>query len=175
MGYATAIRGESIEAGSTELAGDKVIVGLIPGAKDPAAEAQIVYALTLPNVKRVSFGGGNPVGQEAFEAQTAAILVESPLPGEQVEPGFEVTGTANTFEATFGFGLVSAWEGAEQELRHRDIPGPRDSRDVFLHRSVRSRAAGGESCSSSSSFRRERVANRESESHSSSSNNERRR
>jgi germination protein M len=108
VGYATAIP-ESIEAGSTELAGDMVIVGLIPEPKDPAARAQIVYTLTaLPNVKRVSFGGGNPVGRKAFEKQTPAILVESPLPGEQVEPGFDVTGTANTFEATFNYELLGA-------------------------------------------------------------------
>ena len=108
VGYSTAIP-ESIEAGSTELAGDMVIVGLTPEPKDPAARAQIVYTLTaLPNVKRVSFGGGNPVGRRAFEKQTPAILVESPLPGDEVEPGFEVTGTANTFEATFNYELVGA-------------------------------------------------------------------
>jgi germination protein M len=108
VGIATAIP-ESVEAGSTELAGDMVIVGLTPEPKDPAARAQIVYTLTaLPNVKRVSFGGGTPVGRKAFEKQTPAILVESPLPGEEVEPGFEVTGTANTFEATFNYELVGA-------------------------------------------------------------------
>lgn len=32
-------------------------------------------------------------------------LVESPLSGEAVEPGFEATGTANTFEATFQYEL----------------------------------------------------------------------
>jgi hypothetical protein len=31
--------------------------------------------------------------------------VESPLPGEEVEPGFEASGTANTFEATFQYEL----------------------------------------------------------------------
>ena len=107
-GYSTAIP-ESVEAGSTEQAGDMVIVGLNPEPKDPPARAQIVYTLTaLPNVKRVSFAGGNPVGRKAFEKQTPAILVESPLPGEQVEPGFDVTGTANTFEATFNYELVGA-------------------------------------------------------------------
>jgi germination protein M len=108
VGFATAIP-ESVEAGSTELAGDTAIVELHPELKDPTARAQIVYTLTaLPNVKQVSFGGGNPVGRKAFEAQTPAILVESPLPGEQVEPGFEVKGTANTFEATFNYELLDA-------------------------------------------------------------------
>jgi Immunoglobulin-like domain of bacterial spore germination/Sporulation and spore germination len=108
VGFSTAIP-ESVEAGSTEVAGDTVIVGLNPEPKDPAARAQIVYTLTaLPNVKRVSFGSGTPVGRKAFEKQTPAILVESPVPGEKVEPGFEVTGTANTFEATFNYELVGA-------------------------------------------------------------------
>ena len=76
---------------------------------DKTAQAQIVYTLTaLPNVNRVSFGGASPVGRKAFEAQTPAILVESPWPGESVEPGFRVTGTANTFEATFNYELKDA-------------------------------------------------------------------
>lgn len=73
------------------------------------ARAQIVYTLTqFPTVKRVDFGVDAPVGRRAFEAQTPAILVESPLPDESVEPGFEVTGTANTFEATFNYELKDA-------------------------------------------------------------------
>jgi germination protein M len=75
----------------------------------PLGRAQVVYTLTaLPNVRRVSFGEGKAVGRRAFEAQTPAILVESPLPGESVESGFEVTGTANTFEATFNYELKDA-------------------------------------------------------------------
>jgi germination protein M len=94
-------------AGETEVAGDTVIVGVAPELSDPAARAQVVYTLTaLPNVKRVSFGGGTPVGRRAFEGQTPAILVESPLPDESVESGFEVRGTANTFEATFNYELT---------------------------------------------------------------------
>jgi hypothetical protein len=70
------------------------------------AAAQIVYTLTqFPTVKRVDVGGDAPVGRRAFEGETPVILVESPLPGEEVESGFEVTGTANTFEATFNYEL----------------------------------------------------------------------
>jgi germination protein M len=70
------------------------------------ALAQVVYTLTrFPTVRRVDVGADTPVGRRAFEAQTPAILVESPLAGEAVEPGFEVTGTANTFEATFNYEL----------------------------------------------------------------------
>lgn len=107
-GLSTAIPSETT-LGAVEMNGDLAIVGLTPEPTDPAARAQIVYTLTaLPDVKRVSFGGGTPVGRKAFENQTPAILVESPLPGEQVEPGFEVSGTANTFEATFNYELLDA-------------------------------------------------------------------
>jgi hypothetical protein len=62
----------------------------------------------FPTVKRVDFGADAPVGRRAFEEQTPAVLVESPLPDESVESGFEVTGTANTFEATFNYELKDA-------------------------------------------------------------------
>jgi germination protein M len=79
---------------------------LHPRPTDREALAQIVYTLTqFSTVERVAINGAAPVGRGAFEAQTPAILVESPLPGESVEPGFEVTGTANTFEATFSYEL----------------------------------------------------------------------
>jgi germination protein M len=70
------------------------------------ALAQVVYTLTrFPTVKRVDVGADTPVGRRAFENQTPAILVESPLPGETVKPSFAVKGTANTFEATFNYEL----------------------------------------------------------------------
>ncbi len=73
------------------------------------ALAQIVYTLTqFPTVTRVDLGADAPVGRADFENETPAILVESPLPSEEVEPGFEVTGTANTFEATFEYELKDA-------------------------------------------------------------------
>jgi germination protein M len=73
------------------------------------ALAQVVYTLTqFPTVKRVDVGADTPLGRAAFENETPSILVESPLPGETVEPGFEVTGTANTFEATFNYELEDA-------------------------------------------------------------------
>jgi hypothetical protein len=107
-GLATAIPA-STDPGAVEVEGNLAIVDVKPEPKDPAARAQIVYTLTaLPDVKRVSFGGATPVGRTAFERQTPAILVESPLPGEKVEPGFEVSGTANTFEATFNYELKNA-------------------------------------------------------------------
>jgi hypothetical protein len=84
-------------------------VRLEPSVPEPDALAQIVYTLTqFPTVERVAINGRAPVGRGAFEAQTPAVLVESPLPGESVESGFEATGTANTFEATFNYELKDA-------------------------------------------------------------------
>jgi Immunoglobulin-like domain of bacterial spore germination/Sporulation and spore germination len=80
-----------------------------PRVPDRAALAQIVYTLTqFSTVKRVAVNGTAPVGRRAFEAQTPAILIENPLPYETVQSGFEVTGTANTFEATFNYELKDA-------------------------------------------------------------------
>lgn len=79
-----------------------------------AAQAQVVYTLTqFPTVRRVQFlvegmPQGRPRGRSDYEDHTPAILVLSPLPGEAVESGFEATGTANTFEATFQYELQDA-------------------------------------------------------------------
>ena len=84
-------------------------IELDPPVTDRKALAQIAYTLTqFESVKRVSFNGDPPVGRGAFEDETPAILVESPLSGEEVESGFEATGTANTFEATFQYELRDA-------------------------------------------------------------------
>jgi germination protein M len=84
-------------------------VELSPRLTDREALAQIVYTLTqFPTVKGVAINGASRVDRADFEAQTPPILVESPLPGEYVESGFEVAGTANTFEATFNYELKDA-------------------------------------------------------------------
>ena len=71
-----------------------------------AALAQVVYTLTqFPTVHGVrgsrSLGDTPPLTRADFEDVTPAILIESPLPGETVTSPLRVTGTANTFEATF--------------------------------------------------------------------------
>lgn len=84
-------------------------IELAPPLKNREALAQVAYTLTqFETVKRVSFNGQRPVGRAAFEQQTPAIFVESPLPDEEVEPGFEASGTANTFEANFNYELRDA-------------------------------------------------------------------
>lgn len=94
---------------SLAIAGGVASVELSKPLPQDDALAQVVYTLTaFPTVKRVDVGADAPVGRKAFEAQTPAILVESPRPGETVEPGFQVTGTANTFEATFNYELKEA-------------------------------------------------------------------
>jgi immunoglobulin-like protein involved in spore germination/sporulation and spore germination protein len=89
--------------------GGVATIELTPPLTDREALAQITYTLTqFETVKRVSFNGQRPVGRAAFEQQTPAIFVESPLPDEEVEPGFVASGTANTFEANFNYELRDA-------------------------------------------------------------------
>jgi hypothetical protein len=78
---------------------------------DPAAplneraKAQVVYTLTqFPSIKTVVIAGKRYTRAD-FEDQTPLILVESPLAFEEVTTPLRVTGTANTFEATFEYEL----------------------------------------------------------------------
>jgi germination protein M len=106
-GFKTAIpAGAELES----LAIDNGVASLDLSRPLPSATAlaQVVYTLTqFPTVKRVEVGG-KASGRKAFEAQTPAILIETPLPNETVHSGFEVRGTANTFEATFNYELKDA-------------------------------------------------------------------
>ena len=64
------------------------------------ALAQIVYTLTqFPTVESVEIDGESYTRAD-FEEQTPSVLVESPLPFEEVTSPLRATGTANTFEAT---------------------------------------------------------------------------
>jgi len=68
--------------------------------------AQVVYTLTqFVTVESVDIQG-NTLTRADFEDFTPAILVESPLPFEEVTSPLRVTGTANTFEATFSYELT---------------------------------------------------------------------
>jgi hypothetical protein len=70
------------------------------------ARAQIVYTLTqFPTVESVEINGQSYTRAD-FEDETPLVLVESPLPFEQVSSPLRVTGTANTFEATFQYELL---------------------------------------------------------------------
>jgi len=68
--------------------------------------AQVVYTLTqFVTVESVDIQG-NKLTRADFEDFTPAILVESPLAFESVTSPLRVTGTANTFEATFSYELT---------------------------------------------------------------------
>jgi len=70
------------------------------------ALAQVVYTLSqFPTVEFVAIKGKRYTRAD-FEDLTPAILVESPLPFEEVESPLRVTGTANTFEANFQYELT---------------------------------------------------------------------
>jgi len=71
--------------------------------------AQLVYSLTQfdPVVRSVEIGGTSYTRAD-FEDQTPSVLVESPLPFEEVTSPVRGTGTANTFEATFSYELTDA-------------------------------------------------------------------
>jgi len=77
----------------------------VTGAKlDPPALAQVVYALTtFPTMQSVN--GKTRADVEAF---APPILVERPSPDETVTSPLHVTGTADTFEATFNYRLEGA-------------------------------------------------------------------
>jgi germination protein M len=87
---------------------DGVATVELEGAADLSREAlaQIVYTQTaLPLVRSVAIGGQTYTRSD-FEEQTPPVLVESPLPFEEVSSPITATGTANTFEATFHYELT---------------------------------------------------------------------
>jgi hypothetical protein len=88
-----------------------------------AGLAQVVYTLTqFPTVRGVrtrrSIGDTKPLTRSDFEDVTPAILVESPLPHEAVTSPLHVSGTANTFEATFDVRLL---DSARRQLLQRVV------------------------------------------------------
>ena len=93
------------------------------------AEAQVVQTLAqFPTVRAgtvsIGYGSGGTVvthsagGPPAYEAQTPAILVESPLPGETVASPLRVSGTANVFEATF---VVDVQDASGKTIAHQVV------------------------------------------------------
>jgi germination protein M len=72
--------------------------------------AQIVFTLTqfpgITSVQVTTPEGARTYGRADFEEFTPPILVEDPLAYEEVTSPLRVTGTANTFEATFAYELT---------------------------------------------------------------------
>jgi hypothetical protein len=102
----TAIRvgGIELEVESTE---DGVATLSSSGDLTAAALAQIVYTATqFTDVESVALDGRSYTRAD-FEEQTPSVLVESPLAFDIVSSPIVVTGTANTFEATFNYEIVN--------------------------------------------------------------------
>ena len=70
-----------------------------------AGLAQLVYTMTQPPLFDSVEIDGKRYTRADVEEQTPLILVESPLAYEEVTSPLRVTGTANTFEATFQYEL----------------------------------------------------------------------
>jgi germination protein M len=79
--------------------------GFTSGEATEALAAE-VYTLSQFAPEQPVTVDGKGYRRSDFEALTPAILVESPLPFAAVSPPLRVTGTANTFEATFEYELV---------------------------------------------------------------------
>jgi hypothetical protein len=132
-GLSTAIsEGAKLEAITIS---DGVATVEVSGTLDAGAEAQIVYTLTqFDTVRRVSIDGHEPVGRGEMEDFTPSVLVESPLPGQSVHTPLRITGTANTFEATFNLELLDG-EGkvlAERFVTATSGTGTRGTYDAEL-------------------------------------------
>lgn len=80
----------------------------ISATLDETARAQVVYTLTrFPTVTGVALpGAGEPLTRDDFEAQTPRILIDSPLPGDELTSPVRITGASNDFEATFQLQLA---------------------------------------------------------------------
>jgi hypothetical protein len=68
--------------------------------------AEIVYTLSQFDPSKPVVVDGKRYTRSDFEDVTPAILVETPVPFEAVSAPLRVTGTANTFEATFEYELL---------------------------------------------------------------------
>jgi hypothetical protein len=80
----------------------------LSGALPRSGVCQLVYTLTqFPDVQSVTVKG-KMYTRAACEDVTPSILVESPLPFDEVRSPLRATGTANTFEATFAYEVKDA-------------------------------------------------------------------
>jgi germination protein M len=99
----------AVPGGTPSLTIDDGVARFQPAARYPTrALAQIVYTLTqFEAIESVEIDGKRYTRAD-FEEQTPLILVESPVAYEEVTSPLRVTGTANTFEATFQYELKDA-------------------------------------------------------------------
>jgi germination protein M len=108
LGFGSALsrNEESVEISTLTVSGGRATYRA-PRVLTQEGLAQVVYSLTQldPVVKSVEIDGTRYTRAD-FEDQTPSVLVESPLPFEEVESPLRATGTANTFEATFNYELT---------------------------------------------------------------------
>jgi germination protein M len=113
-GPATPERAAGLETAipsGTQLEGLSISKGLaeveLSQPLDTEASVQVVHTLTqFPTVRMVSIEHMQPRSRADLEEFSPSVLVESPTPGEQVSSPLRITGTANTFEATFNVEVV---------------------------------------------------------------------
>jgi Immunoglobulin-like domain of bacterial spore germination len=100
---------EELRMGPTDREAEEGFVSAVPAANDAKlsrlALAQLVYTQSQLSTADPVEVDGKRYTRADFEAETPQILVESPLPFEEVTTPLRVTGTANTFEATFDYEL----------------------------------------------------------------------
>jgi hypothetical protein len=103
-GVVDALRAGTTEQERTEL---NLTTEVPAGDVEPsrAGLAQLVYTMTQSPLSDSVEIDGKRYTRADFEEQTPLILVESPLAYDEVSSPLRVTGTANTFEATFQYEL----------------------------------------------------------------------
>ncbi len=111
IGYSTALPAGT-ELKKITKNGDRLTVELSADL-DLAARAQVVTTLTqFSSIRDVVIvtpaGRSRPLDRADFEDLTPAVLVESPLPLQQVKSPLRVAGSSNTFEATSQLELLDA-------------------------------------------------------------------
>jgi germination protein M len=100
---------DALRMGPTDREAEEGLVSAVPASKDAKlsrlALAQLVYTQSQLSTADPVEVDGKRYTRADFEEQTPQILVESPLAFEDVTTPLRVTGTANTFEATFEYEL----------------------------------------------------------------------
>jgi hypothetical protein len=101
LGFTTACPADQLETATLTITnGDAALVPRLEGACGDQAAWTL---LQFPTVSSV-----NGAARADLEHRAPAILVDSPVPFEAVSSPLRVTGTANTFEATFEYDLLGA-------------------------------------------------------------------
>jgi hypothetical protein len=97
--------------------------------------AEVVFTLTqFPTVRAVELSDGELLTRADFEDLSPQILVEAPLPDDEASSPLRITGTANTFEATFMVRLLddSGKQLVEQFVTATSGSGTRGTFDVSV-------------------------------------------